>query len=59
VPFRKVVRGAAQLVQAYNIQQIEVQLEMRGVQFSDRHEENSVLIVNDFPDWKLPCERVR
>jgi PAS domain S-box-containing protein len=32
------------------MQQIEVPSQMRGAHFSDRHEDNSVLIVNDLPE---------
>lgn len=32
------------------MQQIEIQSQMRGAQFSDRHDGNSVLIVNDLPE---------
>jgi len=32
------------------MQQIELQSQMRGAQFSDGNDDNSVLIVNDLPD---------
>ena len=32
------------------MQQIEVQSQMRGARFSDKHDNNSVLIVNDLPE---------
>jgi PAS domain S-box-containing protein len=32
------------------MQQIELQSQMRGAQFSDSHDDNSVLIVNDLPE---------
>lgn len=32
------------------MQQIEIQSQMRGAKFSDGHDDNSVLIVNDLPD---------